>query len=134
MSARARAATLRGRRRAEALMQDQCLIRRVIGETTDRETAKVVPLYDDVYTGKCKLQPYEGYEQEKNTAETALTVQRMSVHLPVGAYRINVGDVVEVTDSRMDPLLVGRKFRITQEAPFKTFATAYRVFVDYIAD
>lgn len=134
MSARARAATLRGRRRAEALMQDQCLIRRVIGETTDRETGKVVPLYDDVYTGKCKLQSYEGYEQEKNTAETALTVQRMSVHLPVGAYRINVGDVVEVTDSRMDPLLVGRKFRITQEAPFKTFATAYRVFVDYIAD
>lgn len=115
-------------------MLDTCLIRRVVGETTDRETGKVVPLYDDVYTGKCKLQSYEGYEQEKNTAETALTVQRMSVHLPVGAYRINVGDVVEIAASRMDPLLVGRKFRITQEAPFKTFATAYRVFVDYIAD
>ena len=47
---------------------------------------------------------------------------------------VNVGDIVEVTVSRMDPMLTGRAFRITQEAPFKTFATAYRVFVDYIAD
>ena len=115
-------------------MQDQCLIRRVTGETTDQETGKVVPLYDDVYTGKCKLQSYEGYEQSKTAAETTVTVQRMSVHLAVGAYRINVGDIVEITASRMDPMLTGRKFRITQEAPFKTFATAYRVFVDYIAD
>ena len=115
-------------------MQDQCLIRRVVGETTDRKTGKVVPIYSDVHEGKCKVQSYEGYEQEKNTAETALTVQRMSVHLPVGAYRVNVGDIVEITTSRMDQMLVGRKFRITQEAPFKTFATAYRVFVDYIAD
>ncbi|WP_423058703.1 DUF6093 family protein [Brevibacterium linens] len=127
-------ALLAGRARAEQMMKDQCIIRRVIGETTDRETGKVVPVYDAVYNGRCKLQSYEGYEQEKNTAGTALTVQRMSVHLPVGAYRINVGDFVEITGSRMDPLLVGRKFRITQEAPFKTFATAYRVFVDYIAD
>ena len=115
-------------------MQDQCLIRRVTGETTDRETGKVVPIYSDVYTGKCKLQSYEGYEQSRTAAETTVTVQRMSVHLPVGAYRINVGDIVEITASRMDPMLTGRKFRITQEAPFKTFATAYRVFVDYIAD
>ncbi|WP_167199509.1 DUF6093 family protein [Brevibacterium pigmentatum] len=127
-------ALLAGRARAEQMMKDQCIIRRVAGEVTDRETGKVVPAYVDVYTGRCKLQSYEGYEQEKNTAGTALTVQRMSVHLPVGAYRINVGDFVEITDSRLDPLLVGRKFRITQEAPFKTFATAYRVFVDYIAD
>lgn len=134
MTARATTALLRGRRKAEALMQDKCLIRRVIGETTDRETGKVVPLLDDVYTGKCKMQSYEGYEQEKNTAGTAVTVQRMSCHLPVGAYRVNVGDIVEITASRLDPMLTGRKFRITQEAPFKTYATAYRVFVDYIAD
>lgn len=134
MTARATAALLRGRRKAEGLMMDKCIIRRVIGETTDRETGKVVPLYADMYEGKCKMQSYEGYEQEKNTAGAALTVQRMSCHLPVGAYRINVGDIVEITQSRLDPLLVSRKFRITQEAPFKSFATAYRVFVDYIAD
>lgn len=128
------AALRAGRQRAESRMLDTCLIRRVIGETTDRETGKVVPLYQDVYEGKCKLQSYEGYEQEKNTAAAALTVQRMSCHLPVGAYRINVGDVVEFTASSLDSYLVGRKFRITQEAPFKSFATAYRVFVDYIAD
>ncbi|MDN5546028.1 MAG: DUF6093 family protein [Rhodococcus sp. (in: high G+C Gram-positive bacteria)] len=134
MSARALTITMRGRRKAEALMFDKCVIRRVVGETTDRETGKVVPLYQDMYEGKCKMQSYEGYEQSKTTAETTLTMQRMSCHLPVGAYRINVGDIVEITESRLDPLLVNRKFRITQEAPFKTFATAYRVFVDYIAD
>ena len=134
MTARATAALLRGRRKAEALMHTKCVIRRVTGETTDRETGKVVPVYSDMYTGKCKMQSYEGYEQEKNTAGTSVTVQRMSCHLPVGAYRVNVGDIVEITGSRIDPMLVGRKFRITQEAPFKSFATAYRVFVDYIAD
>ena len=127
-------ALLAGRARAEQMMRDKCIILRVTGETTDRETAEVVPVYSDVYTGKCKLQSYEGYEQSRTAAETTVTVQRMSVHLPVGAYRINVGDIVEITASRMDPMLTGRKFRITQEAPFKTFATAYRVFVDYIAD
>lgn len=134
MTARATAALMRGRRKAEALMFDKCIIRRVTGETTDRETGKVVPVYADMYTGKCKIQSYEGYEQEKDTVGTSLTMQRMSCHLPVGAYRINVGDIVEITESRLDPLLVGRKFRITNEAPFKTLATAYRVFVDYIAD
>lgn len=134
MTARATAALMRGRRKAEALMFDKCIIRRVTGETTDRETGKVVPVYADMYTGKCKIQSYEGYEQEKDTVGTSLTMQRMSCHLPVGAYRINVGDIVEITDSRLDPLLVGRKFRITNEAPFKTLGTAYRVFVDYIAD
>lgn len=125
---------MRGRRKAESLMFDKCIIRRVTGETTDRETGKVVPEYADMYEGKCKMQSYEGYEQAESTAEADLTLQRMSCHLPVGAYRINVGDIVEITASRLDPLLMGRKFRITQEAPFKTFATAYRVFVDYIAD
>ena len=140
MSARAVAVTMRGRRRAEALMRDRCTIDRVIGEETDRDTGKVVPITERVYPSsssqvpKCKVQSYEGYEQERDLAEAALTVQRMSLHLPVGAYRINVGDIVEITDSALDPMLVGRKFRITAEAPFKSYATAYRVFIDYIAD
>lgn len=122
-------------------MKDRCIIRRVLGQETDRDTGKVVPkLSDPVYpnpihpVGKVKVQSYEGYEQEKNTASTQVTVQRLSCHLPVGAYKINVGDIIEITESALDPLLVGRKYRITQEAPFKTFATSYRVFVDYIAD
>lgn len=131
---RAQAAVLRGRRKAEALMVDSVTISRVTGTSTDEDTGKVVPVLEPVYTGRAKLQSYEGYEAEKNVAGAALTVQRMSVHLPVGAYRVNVGDIVEFTASPLDPMLTGRKFRATQEAPFKTFATAYRIFVDYIAD
>lgn len=115
-------------------MLDRCVIRRITGETTDRATGKVTPLTETVYAGKCKLQSYEGYEQSRDTADVQYTVQRLSIHLPVGAYRINVGDVIEITESTLDPLLAGRQMRLVSEAPFKTFATAYRVFVDYIAD
>ena len=41
--------------------------------------------------------------------------------------------MVEILESG-DPLLVGREYRITQEAPFKTHATAYRLFVDFKAE
>jgi hypothetical protein len=123
-----------GRALAERMMVDHVVIRRITGERTDRITGKVTPLTEAVYTGKCKLQSYEGYEQSRDTAGVQYTVQRLSIHLPVGAYRINVGDVAEIVTSTIDPLLVGRQLRLVSEAPFKTFATAYRVFVDYIAD
>lgn len=133
MSARARAALLRGRRRAEALMQDQCTISRVVGETMD-EIGRVVPVTETVYEGPCKVQSYEGYEESREVIAHSAVVQRMSIHIPVGAYRCSVGDVLTLEKSFMDPLLEGRKFRITQEAPFKTFATAYRIFVDFKAE
>lgn len=129
-----------GRAAAELRMRDRCEIRRVLGRETDRSTGKVSKSTEVVYpndqhpTPRCKVQSYEGYEAERTMAGAALTTQRMRVDLPVGAYRINVGDIVTITASVDDPMLVGREFRISQEAPFKSQATAYRVFVDYIAD
>ncbi|MBM7530441.1 DUF6093 family protein [Brevibacterium luteolum] len=141
MSARrAAAALMRGRRAAKALMVDRCTISRVTGETTDRTTGKVVPLTEQIYpnedypVGCCKLTSYEGYEAEQESAGADMTEQRMSIHLPVGSVRVNVGDIVEITYADLDPLLVGRTYRISQEAPFRTYSTAYRIFVDYIAD
>lgn len=123
-----------GRALAERMMVDHVIIRRITGQETDRVTGKVTPVPQVVYDGKAKLQSYEGYEQSRDTAGVQYTVQRLSIHLPVGAYRINVGDVAEIITSTVDPLLVGRQLRLVSEAPFKTFGTAYRVFVDYIAD
>ncbi|WP_344251638.1 DUF6093 family protein [Brevibacterium sanguinis] len=123
-----------GRALAERMMVDHVIIRRIAGQETDRVTAKVTPVTQVVYDGKAKLQSYEGYEQSRDTAGVQYTVQRLSIQLPVGAYRINVGDVAEIITSTVDPLLVGRQLRLVSEAPFKTFGTAYRVFVDYIAD
>lgn len=136
MNRRATAVLMRGRRRAERLMILRCTIRRVTGETTDRNTGKVVETAELVYpnadhpVGRCKITSYEGHEQERDVAGWSATQQRLAIHLPVGAYDVRVGDIIEITESPLDPRLVGRKYRTAQEAPYRTFATADRVFID----
>ena len=46
----------RGRAAAEALMVDTCAIRRRTGETLDDTTGEVTATYDDVYSGRCRVQ------------------------------------------------------------------------------
>ena len=123
----------RGRRAAESLMTDHVQIRRVVGSTVDPLTGEDSPEYTTVYEGKAKLQSFEGYEASREVISHSSVVQRMSIHLPVGSYRSSVGDVARIVRS-VDPLLVGREYRVTQEAPFKTHATAYRIFVDFKAE
>lgn len=113
------------------LMTTQVTIRRITGVTTDPLTGVDVPTAEVVYEGRGKLQTFEGYEREAESAGQSVTVQRMSLHLPVGAYRPAVGDVAVVTGST-DELLVGREFRLVQVAPFKEHATAYRIFVEEV--
>lgn len=123
-------AVRRGRRAAERLMTDQCVVRRPTGETaTDPDTFEVHPVYEVVYESRVKVQSYEGYERAAESAGASVTVQRSSVHFPVGAFRTRPGDVVTIT-AATDAFLVGRSFRVVQEAPYKSLATAYRVFVD----
>jgi hypothetical protein len=123
-----------GRRAAERLMLDHITIDRVTSPAADPMTGKDIPEYMRVYEGKGKIQSFAGYEESREVISHSAVVQRMTVHLPVGAYQASVGDVVTIVDSTVDPMLNGRKFRITQEAPIKTFATAYRIFVDYKAE
>ena len=132
----ARAAIMQGRRMAERLMVDKWEVYRI--EQSDEEN--IDPLTGlprpaariTVYEGKGKLQSYEGYEQNAEVVGHTATVQRLSLHLPVTSYRPQVGHVAVCVDS-LDPNLVGTEYRITQDAPFKTFATSYRVFVDFKA-
>lgn len=109
-------------------MTATCVVRRLNG-TTLTEDFEVVPNYDVLYLGRCKSQTFEGYEQTSESAGATVTVQRSSVHFPVGAFRTAPGDVVTVVSST-DPLLVGKSMRIVQDYPVKEHATAYRVFVD----
>lgn len=128
------AAMRSGRRLAESMMRLTCRIHRVVRHETDRETAEVVPIIEDQYEGPCKITTYEGHEQARDVASAPITVQRLSIHLPVGAYTPNVGDVITITDvGGLDERLLGRTYRIAQEAPYRTFATADRIFIDSIA-
>lgn len=131
------AVVLMGRRAAEQKMTDRCVVRRKTGETTtDPETFEVVPVFEVVYgpavtphKGRCKVQTYDAYETNAESAGATVTTQRSNVHFPVGAFRMRVGDLVTITAS-VDPFLVGRSYRLAQEAPVKTHATAYRCFID----
>lgn len=130
----ARAAIVQGRRLAESLMLDQVTIDRVKGVETDPMTGKDTPIYERVYEGKGKVQSFAGYEAAKEVIAHSSVIQRMAVHIPVGSYRCSVGDVITLIESDVDPLLEGRQFRVTQEVPYKTFSTAYRIYVDFKAD
>ena len=126
----ARAAVMQGRRMAESLMVDRWEIFSLDPDDVDPLTGEAARV--TVYEGKGRLQSYEGYEQTPEVIGHTSTVQRMSLHLPVGPYRPQVGHVAVCTES-LDPNLVGTQYRMTQDAPFKTHATAYRVFVDFEA-
>lgn len=125
---------LRGRERAERLMVDRVEISRVTRVEVDPLTGEDSPTLVVVYEGPAKLQSYEGHEASREVILHSSVVQRMSVHLPVGSYRSSVGDVLRVVASHVDPMLDGREFRVTQEAPYKSMATAYRIFVDFKAE
>ena len=126
----ARAAIMQGRRMAERLMVDSWVVYKLDMNDVDPLTGEAVRV--TVYEGKAKLTSYEGYEQTPEVVGHTATVQRMSLHLPVGPYRPQVGHVAVCVES-LDTNLIGTQYRMTQDAPFKTFATAYRVFVDFEA-
>ena len=119
----ARAAIMQGRRMAETLMVDTWAVYKLDKEQVDPLTGEALRVL--VYEGKGKLQSYEGYEQNPESIGHTATVQRMSLHLPIGTYRPQVGHVA-VCVSSLDPNLNGTEYRMTQDAP-------YRVFVDFEA-
>jgi len=116
-----------GRAAAERLMTDTCALERP-GDLIDDITGEAAMVL--VYEGRCKIQTYEGYEQNPTAGGVVLTVQRYRVDLPVSV-QPRPGDVVTITASETDPGLVGKKYRVT--APFnKSYATASRCFVDEV--
>lgn len=117
------------REQAEALMTDTFKIRRVVGVSVDPLTGEDTPDTVDVYKGPGKLQSFQWYESSKETISHLATVQRMRLDVPVGEYMPLVGDVAECVKS-LDANLVGKEFRVVQEIPHKTHATAYRTFVE----
>lgn len=113
-------------------MSGRWVIRRPTGTSTIVDY-RPVPEMVTVYDGKAKLQTYEGYEQSGTAGPASTVSQRMTLHLPVGAYMPLPGDVATCVASS-DPLLVGRVVRLAQAWPAKEHATSYRAFVDEVID
>jgi hypothetical protein len=119
------------RRAAERLMVDACTVRRVTGEATDPDTGSVAPTYDQIYTGKCKVQAQGVISRVHTAGEHQFVVQHNRIDLPAGSAAVIVGDVVDVTASVNDPALVGRRFRVI-ELLHKSFASAQRLGVEEV--
>jgi hypothetical protein len=111
-------------------MVDECVVRRGSGTTVTNPDATASTTYVQVYSGRCKVQTYEAYESRPEAGEYVWTVQRYSIHLPVGD-SIQVGDLVEVTASTLDPQLAGRTYRVAALL-HKSFATAQRLGVEEV--
>lgn len=127
-----RAAASAGRRAAERNMIDTCRVRTVTGVTTNPLTGASTPTYSaPLYTGRCKVATYEPQERNPEVGGATMTVQRYSVHVPVGSFAPAVGQVIEITAAALDPNLTGTAFRIVALL-HKTAATAYRLGVEEI--
>jgi hypothetical protein len=123
----AASAVLAGRAAAEKLMVDACTIDRPGVPATDPTTGVVTPALTTVYMGVCKVQGLDPQERTREAGGYIFTVQRYRVDVPVGAYSPEVGDLVTITSSTLDPYLSG-PLRVVALL-HKTFATAYRLMV-----
>lgn len=130
-----------GRRWAESLMVDQCIISRASGEAgpLDPETGtRTPPPTVDIYgpgilphQGKCKVQTYEAFESKPESGQHVYTVQRYTLHIPVGGPQMAIDDRVEITASELDANLVGRVYRVSG-LHHKSLATAQRLLIDEV--
>lgn len=123
----ATSALLAGRRAAEHLMVDACLVERVMGEEAIDEEGRIVVGRVTVYSGRCRVQTYEPYETARESAGATVIQQRYSVHVPVTAGPFRPGDLVTITGGSSSA--VGSLYRIAGIHE-KTFQTAQRLLVD----
>lgn len=129
-----------GRRRAEALMVDQCTIRRTTGPpgplqpdgTRDPAPTEVIYGPDVLpHRGKCKVQTFEPHESKPESGDHVFTVQRYSLHIPADATQVAVDDRAQITASQLGPNLVGRTYRISG-LHHKSLATSQRLLIDEV--
>lgn len=124
-------AVLAGRREAESLMIDSCTVTRPGEPVTDPETGEVMPGSTPVYTGACKVQQTIAQSSNPTAGGHSFTVQDSRVDFPVSAGPLAVDDVVTLTESVLDPQLVGSVFRVV-ELFHKSMATAQRTRVELV--
>lgn len=115
----------RGRRDAERLMLDSCVIDRP-GEPTTDPDGVVTPSYTPVYEGKCKVQLTASQAASPESAGAVFNAQRSRLDLPVGVGPIMPGDRVRIVTAMSNPALVGNTYRVT-ELFEKSWQTAQRI-------
>ncbi len=108
-----------GRRALERLMEDTCLITLDASGTSDDAFDQTTGLHTPppgdvrtVYDGKCLLTSQGNVGREGNRGGGSFQVTGYTLQIPLSAPALPVGAAVQLTASRRDPNLVGRRFRI----------------------
>lgn len=113
-----------GRRAAESIMTDSCLVERATGTVTD-DSGHVVTTYAPVYDGKCRFQ-YRGLSAgSPNVGDQRIDLFSLELQIPISVTTLAVNDRVTPQTSR-DPDLPGRRFRVANLA-HKSHYTARRM-------
>lgn len=107
-------------------MVDACTIDRRTGEPTDPDTGVITPVYEQVYTGRCRIQSRNTATTSPTSGQQRVDLLTLEVQLPMSVTGLAVSDLVTVTTSVHDPDLPGRVFRVAN-LMHKTHATARRV-------
>lgn len=112
----------RGRRRAEAMMTDTVVVsRRSSVPKTDPVTHKVYYPTETIYEGIGRIQSRNVQGRDFMDAGAPVMVMAFQVQVPLHV-GLQENDLIEVTVSGSDPLMVGRVFRV-DSVPRKTHAT-----------
>jgi len=122
---------LQMRAQAESLMRDTVRIVRPGQPVTDPDTGQVTVPTTVLYEGCGKVQTTaaQGVAAADVGGEFP-TVTRLTIHVPVGVADCLPGDVAEVVASVGG--MAGRKFRILERMPQKTWSTAFRFPVEEV--
>ncbi len=121
---------LRARAAAERLMVDACTVVRVTGETEGPGgvlTAATTP----IYSGKCRVQVRTRERMGgswQSIGEAQLILARIEVQIPISAAELKEADIVTMTSSTLDPIMVGKQFQV-RDVMMKTHLSARRATV-----
>ncbi|MCT9624289.1 hypothetical protein HWD94_04015 [Pseudarthrobacter equi] len=108
----------RGRRAAERLMVDECLIARPGAAVTDPDTGNVTNEPGrTIYEGKCEVKSKETVAANPEAGEHSFTVVARVIKIPANAADVADGDVVTLTVTRHNAFTVGKQYKVDGFTP-----------------
>ena len=113
------------RAQAESMMLDTVTITRPGGTVTAEDGTVTTPA-PVVYQGRARWKPPTTSATQSEVGAAIIVTTPGEVHIPVGAYVPEPGDIIECAASVFDPSLVGRR-TVVRSRFGGSLVTAYRI-------
>lgn len=113
------AAALPGfRAQAEALMVDTVRIERQTGTDEDPDTLEVVPVYETIYEGPCRVQRYQGNTNRQPViGGVEVGIDAVLLQVPLSARGVRRGDRASIVavGVESDPEMLGQALSVMSD-------------------